>query len=121
MENYRTYEKTKKLCKALEENLSSSYSLDEMVAIAGVNRTTLNQSFHYLYGYSIFKWLREKRLQEAKKLLITTDIPIQILSGQVGYRNSTSFSTAFKFRFGISPRQYRYKDNYDRKNQKRRS
>jgi len=91
----------------LEQNIAESHTLEDLARIAGTNRTHLNKQFRVLFGASVFDWLREQRLQKAAQLLCTTNISIQLLAYEVGYDNNTSFSTAFKRRFGMSPVKYR--------------
>ncbi|MDQ0916453.1 AraC family transcriptional regulator [Paenibacillus sp. V4I5] len=52
-------------------------------------------------------YLKNIRLEEAKKLLISTDDGISSISEKVGIINTTYFFTLFKKAYGISPAQYR--------------
>jgi DNA-binding response OmpR family regulator len=94
-------------CDKLLSNLAYSPSLDELAHAVGTNRNNLSQAFHAHFGMSVFTWLREQRLQKADSLLRETDWPILKISHAVGYGDSNHFSTCFKCRFGLSPRQYR--------------
>lgn len=49
------------------------------------------------------------RMDEAKRLLLNTDIPIQDISEKTGFNNDTYFSNIFKNKFGVSPLKYRKK------------
>jgi transcriptional regulator GlxA family with amidase domain len=46
-------------------------------------------------------------LKEAHRLLVETTLPIQQIALRVGYPQATNFTTAFRERFGVSPRQLR--------------
>lgn len=59
----------------------------------------LNQNF------SDFLW--NLRLEKAKELLLTTELPIDGISIAVGYLNASSFRRKFKQATGISPSQFR--------------
>lgn len=59
----------------------------------------LNQNF------SDFLW--NLRLEKAKELLLTTDLPIDVVSLSVGYLNASSFRRKFKQAIGVSPSQFR--------------
>ncbi|WP_141499994.1 helix-turn-helix domain-containing protein [Paenibacillus luteus] len=52
-------------------------------------------------------YLKNIRLEEAKKLLLTTNEPIAVISEKVGVLNTTYFFTLFKKTYGLSPAQYR--------------
>jgi CheY-like chemotaxis protein len=90
--------------------------LDEMVdppsliALAhrvGTNQTRLGREFQAHLGMSIFEYLREQRLVRARALLATTDLQVQQIADAVGFKRSANFATAFKLRFGMTPREYR--------------
>lgn len=91
----------------LLEHLNAHHSLAELAHFAYTNRNKLNRSFQTLVGKSVFEWLREQRLQQAAKLLTTTSHQIQKISERVGYPNPAHFTTQFKQRFQMTPRQYR--------------
>ena len=46
-------------------------------------------------------------MEEAKKLLETKKINIKQVARSVGYASETSFSSAFRKKFGVSPSVYR--------------
>lgn len=56
---------------------------------------------------TIFEYLVEKRMSEAKRMLRSTDIKIYEIAKSVGYSSNTYFSTAFKKNVGVTPQQYR--------------
>ncbi|WP_339205609.1 helix-turn-helix transcriptional regulator [Paenibacillus sp. FSL K6-3182] len=52
-------------------------------------------------------YLKKIRLEEATRLLTTTNDSIAVISESVGVLNTTYFFTLFKKTYGISPAQYR--------------
>jgi AraC-like DNA-binding protein len=56
---------------------------------------------------STFEYLREQRLVRAQELLATTDRPIQQIADAIGFKRPGDFATAFRQRFGMTPREYR--------------
>jgi two-component system response regulator YesN len=58
-------------------------------------------------GMTFKKYLKEKRLGEARKLLSSSSLGIKQISYQVGYKSPQSFSNDFKKRFTVSPSRYR--------------
>ena len=52
-------------------------------------------------------YLREYRIQQAKKLLSREDISVSEAAMQSGFDNLSYFSTVFKKETGMTPQQYR--------------
>lgn len=69
----------------------------------GTNARRLNQAFRRCAGTTVFEFLREERMREARRLLCETGLDIQAISQAVGYGNRGNFSTAFRERFGMAP------------------
>ena len=58
-------------------------------------------------GVTIFEFLREERMKEARHLLASTSLDIQAIALEVGYTSGANFATAFRERFGMSPSAFR--------------
>ena len=88
-------------------DLGCDYRLRDIADSFGISVTSLNNYFQGVYGAPVPTYLRERRLQEAAKLLKLTDESVAIVAAQVGYANPSKFSAAFKRRYGTAPREYR--------------
>lgn len=91
----------------IQEHLAAPLTLDELAPHVGVLPRKLNEAFHHHLGTSCAAFVRETRLQEAARLLSDPQREVHDIGQAVGYPNAANFSTAFKDRFGVSPRQYR--------------
>lgn len=91
----------------LLQDLTITPKLTELARMAGTNPRRLNEAFRTHIGLSVLGFLRESRLKEAYRLLLDTDLSIQLIGNRVGYPLAANFSTAFRERFGVSPRQLR--------------
>jgi two-component system response regulator YesN len=58
-------------------------------------------------GTSFVNYLTATRLEEAVKLLNTTDDKTYMIAEKVGYPEANYFSYVFKKQFGVSPSKYR--------------
>ena len=76
------------------------YALAHAVGL-GVKR--LNDGFRMLYGTTVFDYLRDARLDTARKILADGRTPVKQVAWQVGYAHPTNFINAYHRRFGISP------------------
>jgi len=81
-------------------------SLSKQVAL---NEFKLKNGFRQFFNTGIFEWLWERRMQHARNLILTTNTPIKEISATVGYPLTTSFITAFRRRFGVTPGALRRK------------
>ncbi|SDT96678.1 response regulator transcription factor [Halopseudomonas salegens] len=89
------------------ENLAEPPSLDDLAKSVGTNQKRLLGVFRQRHGMTVFAYIRELRLQQAKHLLRGTQLPIDDIAASVGFSNSANFATAFKSHEGIPPREYR--------------
>lgn len=67
----------------------------------------LNHVFKEYAGTSIFKMLEMIRMETAKKLLLTSNMPVKEIGVEVGISDETYFSKIFKKYSGYSPSIYR--------------
>ena len=56
------------------------------------------------------EYVTEKRIERAKKLLQTTDLPSGKIATEIGYKDAHYFSFVFKKMEGCSPREYHTKN-----------
>jgi len=92
----------------IEKNFHNPDLSLEVVAYA-MNRSPAYYS-HLLmkkYGLSFRSILTNIRMNEAKKLLVETDLTIQEIAYKIGYRNANYFSKMFKEATNVTPREYR--------------
>lgn len=89
--------------KLLRERLDHTPELVALAQALGTNARRLNQAFRRCAGTTVFEFLREERMREARRLLCETGLDIQAISQAVGFGNRGNFSTAFRERFGMAP------------------
>ncbi len=68
---------------------------------------TMRQKFRQRYRQSVMDFLEEVRITRARDLLATTDLPIQKVATEVGYRDPHYFARVFRQRLGQCPRDFR--------------
>lgn len=87
----------------LRENLSEPPSLTQLSRQAGINEFKLKRGFRRLFGLTPYGFLREARLEQARRYLESGDMNVYEACLAVGYSNPGHFSGAFKRRFGVTP------------------
>jgi AraC-like DNA-binding protein len=59
------------------------------------------------FGCSPMEYLMQYRLEQAKRLLLQTDLPIARIAEEVGFQQPAYFASCFGKHEGLTPRQYR--------------
>lgn len=83
-------------------------SLDSVARQVALSPNHLLRTFKQLFGQTPHHYLTEVRLAQARKLLATTEQSITGICLDVGFESPTSFSSLFRRRFGIAPRDFRH-------------
>ena len=91
----------------LQKNMDKKISLHELALRFGSNRSKLSCEFKRIFFCGVFVWLRERRMEKARELLVTTNLSVMQISMTVGYDNAANFATSYKAFFNISPRNQR--------------
>lgn len=68
---------------------------------------TLRNIFMRKLNTSPKKYFEYLRLEESKRYLETTTLPVSVIAAHMGFANSGHFSTAFRREYGETPKQYR--------------
>ena len=91
----------------IDENFSSVTALEESASNQSISVYHANVIFKKYHNMTIFEYLVQKRMEEAKRQLADTSKKIYEVAQSVGYSSNTYFSTAFKKYVGVRPQQYR--------------
>jgi AraC-like DNA-binding protein len=91
----------------IEANLMAALSVEMIGREAGINPSGLQRLFRLAEGMSVFGYVRKLRLEQAFTALQAGEMTIPEASLFAGYSSPANFSTAFRHRFGVSPRTTR--------------
>jgi DNA-binding response OmpR family regulator len=91
----------------LRRDISRAPALLELARQVGTNDRKLTELFRQATGMPVFAWLREERFQIASRMLVETDLDIQQIAVHVGYGSAGNFTTMFRERLGVTPRDFR--------------
>lgn len=93
----------------LRENYKKRIVLDELADQFFINKYYLSRSFKKKYGLSLWTYLLQLRITEAKTQLRFTDKTIEQIALDCGFEELNYFSRTFRRIEGISPSEYRRK------------
>lgn len=94
-------------CTYIESNIEELPLLSKIASAVGVCDTILKMAFKHFYGKTVFEYYNEYRLNKSRKYLQNPSCNIADAAFLTGYKHSSYFSTAFKQKYGITPREYR--------------
>jgi transcriptional regulator GlxA family with amidase domain len=86
---------------------------EEPLDLEAMARAACFSKYHFLrlfreaYGETPGRYLARMRLERARELLETTDLRVTDICLEVGYESLSSFTIAFRNRFGVPPQRYR--------------
>lgn len=95
----------------INDNYSSNITLDSMAKVANVTPEHLCKVFKASMNMRPFEYLAKKRIQEAKRLILTNLYTISQVGKLVGYDNNSYFCSVFKKYEKISPSEFRGNSN----------
>ena len=99
------------IVKAVNEHTSTQFmkriTIDSLSEQFDIPTSTLKRCFKGVYGTTIHHYLKECRINAAKRLLQESDRSILEIANAVGYENGSKFTSAFKEATGITPSAYR--------------
>src|SRR5262244_1372297 len=90
------------------ERLCEPISLRDMSRVAYLSTFHFNRVFHQITGLPPNKFISAMRLDEAKRLLLNTNLSITDICFEVGYNSLSTFTRRFTQRVGLGPREFRY-------------
>lgn len=90
------------------ERLCEPISLRDMSRVAYLSEFHFNRVFHQVTGLPPNKFISAMRLDEAKRLLLNTNLSITDICFEVGYNSLSTFTRRFTQQVGLGPREFRY-------------
>jgi len=94
-------------CSWALRHLAEGIDVADVTARVGCSPRTLQRWFLDELGVSPRTWLIARRVERARRLLETSDQPIDEIAAAVGIRSVSAFRAQFHRRLGVSPSTYR--------------
>lgn len=88
------------------DRMAEPPTLQELSSEIGLPLKKLKEGFKQIYGDTVFNFLFNYKMEEARRLLETNTYNVNEVGLQVGYSTSSHFIAAFKKKFGITPKKY---------------
>ena len=91
----------------INERCNENISLSTIAEDIHFSLPYLSAKFKKETGMTFTKYLQNIRIEKAASLLTATDIPIEIIAEQSGYRDLNTFYAVFKRFTNVTPKEYR--------------
>lgn len=103
--------KISKECKFIEQYIDEHFrediTLDQLSKLTYLNKYYIVHAFKVYKGVSPINYLINRRIIEAKSLLVTTNYSVSKISDICGFSSQSYFSQVFKKETNLTPNQFR--------------
>ena len=89
------------------ENFRDKITISDVCSALGRTKSAICPAFKQKYGVTVMDYITSLRVDEAKKMLIETDLSVGEISEAVGFSDTSYFSKVFLKSAGLTPTQYR--------------
>lgn len=91
----------------IKANLATPLSRESVAERAGLSPAYFSTAFRRRTGYSFTEYIRNLRVDAAKRYLRTTGLTVAEIARRVGFRDPFHFSRVFRRATGVPPRDFR--------------
>ena len=108
--NQLEHEKRERMHAAREiivNHTGKQLSLRSLAHMVGTNEFDLKRDFKIVFGNTVYGYLTQYRMEQAKAMLIEKNVTVAEISLKMGYKHATHFTSAFKKYFGYLPNKLR--------------
>lgn len=91
----------------VEDNINNAISVEQLAHLSGRSLSSFRRDFMAIYNMPPSQWIRLKRIEKAKELLLNTTMTVTDICYTLGFENIAHFSRLFKSHCGLSPSYYK--------------
>lgn len=92
---------------AIDANPGNVMQMASLAAKVNLSISRLSHLFKSYMGISLSDYVRNRRLEYARRLLDSTFLSVKEISTNVGFNNESHFVRMFRRSFGVTPLKYR--------------
>ena len=93
--------------KYISDNFTQKLTLSDVAQVVGLSPNHFSSLFHKTVGISFREYLYKFRVEESKRLLLSTDYSLSDIAVAMGFADQSHYCKVFKKVIGLSPRKYR--------------
>lgn len=100
----------------IEQHYMRDWTVESLAKAVHLSVRTMRRVFHQRYRKSPMSFLAEIRITRAREILAATDLPIQKVAAEVGFRDPRYFTRVFQRHAGKCPRDFRAEQRHESPN-----
>ena len=98
----------------IDNHFKEALTLEQLAVVAHLNKYYLSHAFQKEYGVSPIRYLLQRRIRESRFLLAQTDHTLSHIAQILGFSSPSYFSQCFRRVEGMSPTEYRRRNQAGR-------
>lgn len=91
----------------IREHYNKNITLENICDVVNVSKNYFSALYKRETGMNIWDYVTEVRIEQAKQLLLSTNLKNYAISMEIGYENPSYFAKTFKKRTGVNPQEFR--------------
>ena len=105
-------DKIKQMHSLMTSSLERSFTVEQLSERFDMPCASLRKVFRAVYGAPVYQYIKSYKLKAAASLLISSpELTVSGIAQRMGYDNASKFSAAFRDVMGVSPQEYRSKED----------
>ena len=108
-DNHPERENLERIAKSVQHmnrDYNSNFTLQDYANLCSMSKYHFLRVFERIVGSTPLEYRNSIRMQHAVDLLLEKKLSVEEISNMVGYSSAAYFSSAFKQKYGLSPKQY---------------
>lgn len=104
---------TPEILQYIEDNCYEKFSISDLAKKSFYNPSYFSRVFKECFGMTITEYIQKRRVEEAIRLLKSTDMSVEKIAHSVGYNDKKQFYKSFNEITGVSPGKFRKQINME--------
>jgi AraC-like DNA-binding protein len=100
-------ERLRRLVEYIDAHLGDDLTLDALAAVACLSPFHLSRSFRRAMGTGLHRYVVQRRIDRARRLVLETDLPMAQIAWTVGFESQAAFTKRFRHEIGQAPSHLR--------------
>jgi AraC family transcriptional regulator len=99
--------KQKLVLEFIEQHLAEEVSLTELARLAKLSLFHFAREFRHSFGVPPHRYHVARRMARAKDMLLHSELPVTQIGARLGFRETSSFTRAYRRYAGVTPSEFR--------------